>query len=75
MTLSKWRIVPDRCPVKFRDCPPGLFQFGGSFHLKTEYGNNEAFVVDSGECFWGGTNTEEDRGNLIVIPSIIEATE
>jgi len=73
-------IVPNGWPCKFRDCPAGLFQYGDatSFHLKTEYrvdGFFEAFVVASGEAFWGGATTYDERDNLIVVPAKIEVKE
>lgn len=45
-------------PVTLRKCPIGLFMaISGELCLKTEYGNNEgridAFIVSSGEWFWG----------------------
>ena len=59
-------------------CPPGLFLFEGSICLKTEYGTEapegsgqwwpEAYCGDSGEFFWGGTKTHEERAKLMVIP-------
>lgn len=70
-----WTIVPDGWPIRLRDCPPGLFEFNNGFHLKTEYGPTEAYVCDSGECFWGGTDNAEDRDNLMVIPARIEVRE
>lgn len=44
--------------VTLKDCPIGLFiNDHGGLCLKTEYGNNEgridAFIVSSGEYFWG----------------------
>lgn len=39
------------------DAPVGLFWCGDTLAMKTEYGNNEgridAFIVSSGEFFWG----------------------
>ena len=53
--------------VTLGSCPPGLFLFEGSMHLKTEYG--EAYVCKSGEFFWGITTTHhEERANLMVLP-------
>lgn len=54
------------------DCPPGLFLFGDCLGVKSEYrrqnGSVEAFVVATGEAFWGGTKTPEDCNALRVIP-------
>lgn len=52
-------------------CPPGLFLFNGALCFRTEYRDHngaEAYVVQSGEYFWGGTNRAEDRGELLVNP-------
>src|SRR5438045_1403864 len=55
-------------------CPPGLFLHGREFGFKTEYSDAngpEAYVVASGEYFWGGTDDKEVRRNLKVTPVII----
>jgi len=53
-------------------CPPGLFIAGDCLGFKSEYRNEkgtcEAYVVASGEFFWGGAKTAEDREALIVTP-------
>lgn len=65
--------------VTLRKCPPGLFLFEGDFiGLKTEYGVEvppgsnqwwpQAFCGDTGEVFWGGATTHEDRADLKVMP-------
>lgn len=54
--------------------PPGLFLFAGAWGFKTEYGDEngpEAYCVDSGEYFWGGTSDKEVRRKLLVQPVII----
>jgi hypothetical protein len=58
--------------VPFHECPPGLFSFKGGLGFKTEYGADEAYVVASGERFWGGASTKEERLNLKVIPISME---
>lgn len=44
--------------VTLADCPIGLFRCHDELCVKTEYGNNEgrinAYIVSSGEFFWGG---------------------
>ena len=53
------------------DCPAGLFFFDGELCFKTEYSDKngaEAYVVASGEYFWGGTDNAEKRAALQVIP-------
>mgnify|MGYP001590466193 CR=1 FL=1 len=58
------------------ECPPGLFIFNGSIGFKSEYstpeGSPDAYVVSSGEYFWGGTADRKARDALTVTP--IEAT-
>ena len=52
-----------------------LFLCGSTLCLKTEYrtdGNSDAYIVGSGEYFWGGTHTKEDRDKLEVIEVIIK---
>lgn len=60
-------------PCAFVDCPPGLFRWSGLLCFKSEYsskpGQQDAYCVDSGEYFWGGTNGDlEKRRSLIVTP-------
>ena len=44
--------------VTLAECPIGLFECSGELCLKTEYGTNDgridAYIVSSGEFFWGG---------------------
>lgn len=64
--------------VTLADCPPGLFLYNGTIHLKTEYSEELppgggrwwplAYVGASGEFFWGGATTHEARAKLIVQP-------
>ena len=53
-------------------CPPGLFIFEGCLGFKSEYrranGSAEAFVVETGEAFWGGTSNAEACNALMVLP-------
>ena len=59
------------------ECPPGLFLAGNCLGFKSEYRNDkgacEAFVVASGEFFWGGAKSAEDREALMVTP--VEITD
>lgn len=69
--------------VTLDDCPPGLFLHNGAIHLKTEYteelppGGGQwwplAYVGASGEFFWGGALTHEERAKLMVRPLDAEA--
>jgi len=58
------------------ECPIGLFLCGDELCLKTEYGKNDgsvdAYIVSSGESFWGDLNTGGRQQDTLVIP--IEVT-
>jgi len=49
-----------------------LFIWKGSYCLKTEYktdnGAIEAYIVGSGEMFWGGTTNATEQAKLLVKP-------
>lgn len=54
--------------VKLKDCPIGLFITDDkTLCVKTEYGN-EAYIVWSGEYFWGGAETKAEIGEVLVLP-------
>lgn len=63
--------------IPFKECPEGLFLFNGSLCFKSEYKTqnqssgywqSDAYVVSSGEYFWGGASTAEARDKLLVTP-------
>ena len=57
--------------VRLEDAPCGLFRHGDVLGFKTEYylyGRVEAYVVESGELFYGGTETAQELNNLLVMP-------
>lgn len=58
--------------MRLIDAPIGLFMSKeGEMCLKTEYIADwgvEAYIVSSGETFWGGAKTAEERNNLDVTP-------
>ena len=65
--------------MRLIDAPVGLLMYDGCLVLKTEYSTviqaesgeiitPDCYVVESGECFWGGAKTAEDRNNLNVEP-------
>jgi hypothetical protein len=62
--------------VSLADCPPGLFRWNGELCFKSEYRTTrengtsvcDAYVVASGEYFWGGTSTDAQREALKVQP-------
>lgn len=66
------------------DCPPGLFRgASGALGFRSDYCLSmpreelanwpEAFVVESGEVWWGGTTNHPDRAAQIVTPLDLEA--
>lgn len=61
-----------RLTCTLAECPPGLFLFGGCLGFRSEYGT-DAYVVSSGEAFWGGAKTKEERDALMVTP--VEITD
>lgn len=70
LTESVIATTLDRCPI-------GLFRSeAGTLCLKTEYGNNEgridAYIVDSGEFFWGAApQTIESQRAQVVYPVLV----
>lgn len=69
----------DAASVTLRDAPPGLFAHTGSYgvalgfkseHASTVNGmhSTDAFCFSSGERFWGGAHTVEEREEVRVIP-------
>lgn len=58
--------------VTLAACPVGLFFSGNTLCVKTEYANSDgrvvAYIVESGEFFWGGTSRGEDQCQLPVHP-------
>jgi hypothetical protein len=57
--------------IKLDELEPGkLFIYNETIALKTEYftenGAIEAFIVGSGEMFWGGTSNAKEQSQLEV---------
>lgn len=73
--MKQVKIVPYGFKCSLSECPPGLFLHGLCLGFKTEYGQMECFVVESGEAFWGGTDNKKDLAKLNVQPCIIEEEE
>jgi hypothetical protein len=71
------RLIPDGKKVTLDDLPPGtIFAFGDDcVAVKSEYrcsnGLIEAFIIDSGEQFWGGAKTAKEQNELMVQPLAI----
>lgn len=70
--------------VTLGHCQPGLFLFRGtSLGFKSEYKTesknrpgvwqSDAYVVESGEYFWGGTSDPVEREALMVLPLVLSA--
>jgi len=72
--------------VRLADCPTGLFLFGGTLGFKSEYATTkqengatvgvqcDAYVVSSGEYFWGGVSDWRSRDELMVTPLDFDET-
>ena len=76
------RLIPCGKKVTLDDLPCGkLFAFGDDcIAVKSEYrcdnGLIEAFIIDSGEQFWGGAHTAKEQNALMVQPlEIVDAVE
>jgi hypothetical protein len=59
--------------ITLEELPAGsLFSFNGTIALKSEYrtenGAIEAFILGSGEMFWGGVTTAAEQTALLVTP-------
>lgn len=75
------RLIPcgERCTLDELPCGT-LFAFGDDcIAVKSEYRCNngliEAFIIDSGEQFWGGVHTAEEQNALMVQPLEIEEVD
>ena len=62
-------VEPKGWPLRYYDCPPGLFIYVDTLCFRPEY-DDDSFVVESGEAFWGGVPSKEARAELIVQPCI-----
>jgi hypothetical protein len=68
-------ITKKKRKVRLGNCPIGLFLFGDTICLKTEYWSNgkpECFIVSSGEFFCGGVTDNDEYFDLFVIPLNID---
>lgn len=65
--------------MRLCDAPIGLFLFGDTLCLMTEYSSEgcgrHAYIVSSGEMFWGGAKSKEERANLEVTPVEVRLDE
>ena len=68
------RLIPDGEKVTLDELAPGtLFAFGDDcIAVKSEYrcsnGLIEAFIIGTGEQFWGGAKTAKEQNALMVQP-------
>lgn len=72
---SAWLGVREKTTLA--RCPVGLFVWSGELCFKSEYstgGRPDAYVVASGEYFWGGTDSPEAVGGLRVTPIEVRRT-
>lgn len=67
--MQTLQILPTGWPCTLAECPPGLFVFNSSVGFKSEYGIDDPYC-ESGEIFWGGVSTKEERSKLIVQPCV-----
>lgn len=69
-------ICSEIMQMKLRDAPVGLFYSAdGELCLKTAYSypwGTDAYVVRTGEVFWGTAVDADERGNLDVTPVPID---
>ena len=85
------RLIPDGKKVTLEELLPGtIFAYGNTLFasrnadedciaVKSEYrcsnGLIEAFIIDSGEQFWGGAKTAKEQNKLMVQPLTIEEVD
>lgn len=85
-TIRKGPDVSEAPTVTLADCPTGLFWFNGTLGFKSEYATLkeengvavgvqcDAYVVSSGEYFWGGVSDWRQRDKLMVTPIDFDET-
>ena len=69
--IGRIELVPHGHVCTLTACEPGFFLFGGNVFIKSEYGESDSYC-ESGEVFWGGVKTKEERNNLVVQPLVVE---
>ncbi len=71
------KVHPRYRRVRLKNCPVGLFTYGATLVMMTQYSTGtsiqrDAYIVDTGEYFWGGCNGDAiARGNLLVNPCVV----
>lgn len=65
--------------MRLCEAPVGLFLFEDTLCMMTEYSSDgcgrHAYIVSSGEMFWGGAKSKEERANLEVTPVEVRLDE
>jgi hypothetical protein len=73
---KNFQLSPFKKEKTLLECPTGLFLKDGELCLKTEYRNDngrvEAYIVSTGEAYWGGLNQGKDPNMDLVIPVMIK---
>ena len=70
------KLEPREYLIPLDHCPVGLFLFRDTLAVMTEYSTTasghvrqrDAYIVESGEYFWGGTSDPSARAKLLVKP-------
>ncbi len=71
-------IEPKGWPCKLHEFGSGLFLSGNELCFKTGYitgEKSEAYIVDGGSAFWGGTSSDTDREELEIQPVVAKWIE
>jgi hypothetical protein len=73
-TMKQLIIKPNGWPCSYAECPPGLFVYHSQLCFKSEYGNDNPYLVGSGEYFCAGAPNSQ-RDGLEVQPCVFEWVE
>lgn len=75
-TATEFQIVRVGAPVRLDEAPIGLFMSCGELCVKTEYrepnGAVSAFIVESGEFFWGPSPQSVASQNAAMVQPLRE---
>lgn len=64
--MKRMIVEPEGWQTTFAECRPGFFLHENYLCMKSEYGQDA--YVESGEFFWGGAKSHEERAILFVQP-------
>lgn len=78
--LNSFELVPIGEPKSLRFLYPGtIFLYNNILALKTEYltdeGCIEAYILNTGELFWGHAKTIDELYNIVVQPMMLRKKE